>query len=687
MSHRPTATPGSDITAWWASAVVYQIYPRSFADANGDGMGDLLGVTARLPYLQRLGVDAIWLSPFYKSPQADAGYDVADYRQVDPMFGRLADFDGMLQKAHSLGLKVIVDLVPNHTSDEHAWFQQALAAAPGSAERDRYMFRPGKDQVAGSGDGNLAPNNWKSIFGGPAWTRTTNPDGSSGDWYLHLFDTKQPDLNWENPEVREEMRSVLRFWLDRGVDGFRVDVAHGMVKEEGLPDWDGVAAMVEGTAHAGHLPDAPGAHTEAVEPHTAHHHYDRAGSDHSGDNHSGDDSGHQPVSPLYPPSPFFDQDGVHEIYRDWNRVLAGYDGDRMLVAEAWVEPAERLARYIRKDEMQQAFNFDFLLAGWDAQRMAVAIEDSLEAAASVGAPSTWVLSNHDTVRHTSRFGLADPTTFPKGIAAEDDQPDAALGLARARAATLVSFALPGSAYMYQGEELGLPEHTTLPAKARQDPTFFRTNGIERGRDGCRVPLPWKSGEPGYGFADAYTDAVSSHGVSSHLAPAPPWLPQPESFGELAADRQDGVEGSTLELYRSALSLRKSHGLGSGSFCWADMHDPELGVLAFQNRDVLVIANMGAEPIPVPDGYRVELSSASGGGAAGPAFAQPAVAEPAVVGAAAGRTGRRAAAASGALAGGTLAEGAPKEGVGGALGGVRSDAAVIAPNTAAYLVAG
>ncbi|MEN8583458.1 glycoside hydrolase family 13 protein [Burkholderia sp. RS01] len=675
MTHRPTATPGSDITAWWASAVVYQIYPRSFADANGDGMGDLLGVTARLPYLQKLGVDAIWLSPFYKSPQADAGYDVADYRQVDPMFGRLEDFDGMLRQAHSLGLKVIVDLVPNHTSDEHAWFQEALAAAPGSAARERYMFRPGKDQVAGSGDGNLAPNNWKSIFGGPAWTRTTNPDGSPGDWYLHLFDTKQPDLNWENPEVQEEMRSVLRFWLDRGVDGFRVDVAHGMVKEAGLPDWDGVAAMVEGSADAGHRPDAPGAHSEAVEPHTAHHSRDRPGED-----QSADDAGHQPVSPLYPPSPFFDQDGVHEIYRDWNRVLAGYDGDRMLVAEAWVEPAERLARYIRKDEMQQAFNFDFLLAGWDAQRMAVAIEDSLEAAASVAAPSTWVLSNHDTVRHTTRFGLADPTTFPKGIAAEDEQPDAGLGLARARAATLVSLALPGSAYVYQGEELGLPEHTTLPAEARQDPTFFRTNGIERGRDGCRVPLPWKSGEPGYGFADGYTagaasDGVASDGGSGHRPPAAPWLPQPDSFGELAADRQDGVEGSTLELYRSALSLRKGHGLGSGTFCWADMHDPETGVLAFQNRDILVIANMGTEPTPVPDGYRVELSSAAEAGAGGPAAVEPVHGEPAVVGAGAGRLASRPAAAetgvpaSGVPAGGTL------------------DAAVIAPNTAAYLVAG
>lgn len=610
MSHRPISTPASETAAWWAHAAVYQIYPRSFSDGNGDGMGDLPGVTARLPYLQQLGVDAVWLSPFYRSPQADGGYDVADYRQVDPAFGTLADFDSMLDEAHSRGLKVIVDLVPNHTSDEHVWFQQALAAEPGSAARERYIFRPGKDEVPGSGDGNVAPNNWKSIFGGPAWTRTTNADGSPGDWYLHLFDTKQPDLNWENPEVWEEMRSVLRFWLDRGVDGFRVDVAHGMVKEAGLPDWEGVAAMVEGSAEAAHVTDPPGAHGEAVEPHTAHASPAGAAGLGAGDSGSSAGSGasvvadHEPVSPLYPPSPFFDQDGVHDIYRDWNRVLAGYDGDRMLVAEAWVEPAERLARYIRPDEMQQAFNFDFLLAGWDAQRMAVAIEDSLKAAASVGAPSTWVLSNHDTVRHPSRFGLKDPTTFPKGIAAEDEQPDAALGLARARAATLVSLALPGSAYIYQGEELGLPEHTTLPAEARQDPTFFRTNGVERGRDGCRVPLPWNSEAPGYGFAEA----------SAAQDPAAPWLPQPESFEDLAADRQDGVKGSTLELYRSALTARRSHGLGSGTFCWADNHDPELGVLAFHNRDVLVVANTGAEPTPVPDGYRVALSSAEESGA-------------------------------------------------------------------------
>lgn len=593
MHHSPVPTPASALSSWWASAAVYQVYPRSFADANGDGMGDLRGVTARLPYLRQLGVDALWLSPFYKSPQADGGYDVADYRQVDPLFGTLADFDAMLQNAHGLGLKVIVDLVPNHTSDEHAWFQEALASLPGSPARDRYMFRKGKDEVPGSGDGNLAPNNWRSIFGGPAWGRVTEADGTPGEWYLHLFDTKQPDLNWDNPEVQEEMRSVMRFWLDRGVDGFRVDVAHGMVKEAGLPDWDGVAAMVEGTVEQApdrqHTPpgDAPGAHTEAQEPHRA-------------------------VSPLYPPSPFFDQDGVHDIYRDWNRLLAAYDGDRMMVAEAWVEPAERLARYVRKDEMQQAFNFDFLLAGWDGERMAAAIEASLLAAASVEAPSTWVLSNHDTVRHTTRFGLKDPTTFPKGLGSRDEQPDAVLGLQRARAATLVSFALPGSVYIYQGEELGLPEHTTLPDEARQDPTFFRTKGAEIGRDGCRVPLPWKADEPGYGFAATFTAGSAKPtpdaGPGARV-PTAPWLPQPESFRDLAADRQDGVEGSTLELYRSALAFRSAHRLGSGSFQWADTHHPEDGVLAFHNGDVLVLCNLGTAAVPVPAGFTVSLTSA------------------------------------------------------------------------------
>ena len=419
---------------WWRSAVIYQIYPRSFADGNGDGIGDLIGIRHRLEYLRELGVDAIWLSPFYVSPQADAGYDVADYRNVDPVFGTLDDFDRMLADAHALGFRVLVDMVPNHTSSAHAWFIEALAAAPGSRERDRYLFREGTGP-----NGELPPNNWQSIFGGPAWTRV--PDGQ---WYLHLFDTSQPDLNWDNPEVAAEFESVLRFWLDRGVDGFRVDVAHGLVKVTGLPDTDGTADLLAGGSNVG---------------------------------------------------PMWDQEGVHAIYRDWNAVLREYGSDRILVAEAWVSPTSRLSRYVRADEMQQAFNFEFMTTGWNALGLRKTIDAALADNGSVGATTTWVLSNHDVVRHSSRFGLGDPTSWPKGIGADDEQPSAELGLRRARAASLLMFALPGSAYVFEGEELGLPEHTTLPADIRQDPAFFRTGGAEIGRDGCRVPLPWQADAP------------------------------------------------------------------------------------------------------------------------------------------------------------------------------------------------
>ncbi|GAA1346682.1 glycoside hydrolase family 13 protein [Falsarthrobacter nasiphocae] len=517
---------------WWADAVIYQVYPRSFADADGDGMGDLAGVTSKVPYLAELGVDAIWLSPFYVSPQNDGGYDVADFRDVDPRFGTLADFDALLAAAAERGIRIIVDLVPNHTSSEHAWFKEALASETGSAARARYIFRDGKGE-----DGSTPPNNWSSIFGGPAWTRTENADGTPGQWYLHLFDTSQPDLNWENPEVWAEFRDILRFWLDRGVAGFRVDVAHGMIKAEGLPDWDAKAGMIEG---------------ENDDP-----------------NHEG--------------APYFDQDGVHEVYRDWNAVLSEYDGDRMMVAEAWVPDAERLFAYVRPDEMQQAFNFGFLLAGWDAERMSENIEHTLENSARVGRPATWVLSNHDTVRHSARYGLADPTQYPRGISAEDEQPDGELGLARARAAALIELALPGSAYVWEGDELGLPEHTTLPAEVRQDPSFFRTNGAERGRDGCRVPMPWRADAPGYGFSDAE-------------GPAAPWLPQPEAFAERAADRQVGVEGSVFELYRRAIALRRELGLGSAELSFSSLHDPARGVLSFDVAGVTVVANMGDDDV-------------------------------------------------------------------------------------------
>ncbi|MFB0835935.1 glycoside hydrolase family 13 protein [Arthrobacter halodurans] len=551
---------------WWQDAVIYQVYPRSFADADGDGMGDLRGVAAKLPYLERLGVDALWLSPFYTSPQADAGYDVADYRDVDPLFGSLGDFDAMLAAAHGRGIKIIVDLVPNHTSDEHVWFGEALAAAPGSPERARYIFRDGS-----GADGEEPPNNWQSIFGGPAWTRVTEPDGTPGQWYLHLFDTKQPDLDWENPEVREEMKDVLRFWLDRGVDGFRVDVAHGMVKAEGLPDWSAKVAMVAGNEPAG----TAGARDDVLitEPSL--------------------DLPEEDVSAATPP--YFDQEGVHAIYEEWNAVLSEYDGDRMMVAEAWVEPMSRIFRYVRRGEMQQAFNFGFLLAGWDAERIADNVAETLAEAAVVDAPPTWVLSNHDTVRHSTRYGLSDPTTFPKGISAEDEQPDERLGWARGRAAAMVMLALPGSAYVYQGDELSLPEHTTLPAEARQDPSFFRTGGEERGRDGCRVPMPWVADAPGNGFAEG-TEAAA------------PWLPQPDSYATYAADRQVGVPGSTYELYRELLGIRAERGLGHGILAWSAEHAPAHGLLGYANGELLVLANMGVAPVELPGDHRVVVAS-------------------------------------------------------------------------------
>ncbi|CAL8978925.1 Oligo-1,6-glucosidase [Cellulomonas sp. T2.31MG-18] len=528
---------------WWRSAVIYQVYPRSFADSDGDGIGDLPGITAHLDHLAELGVDALWLSPFYRSPQVDAGYDVADYRDVDPLFGTLADADALLERAHRLGLRVIVDLVPNHTSDEHAWFRAARAEAPGSPERARYLFRDGRGQ-----HGELPPNNWESVFGGRAWTRVTEADGTPGQWYLHLFDAGQPDLNWDNPEVRAEFEDVLRFWLDRGVDGFRVDVAHGMVKAEGLPDWSGHVAMIEG---------------------------DEQGTVPGGTN------------------PMFDQEGVHEIFRAWRRVLDEYPGERVMVAEAWVDPLPRLARYVRPDELHQAFNFDVLVTGWDAARLRRVIDSSFAANDAVGAPTTWVLSNHDVVRHASRLGLPDPTSRPNGIGPDDVQPDAELGLRRARAATLLVLALPGSAYLYQGEELGLPDHTTLDPSVRTDPAFFRTGGTELGRDGCRVPLPWRADAPAYGFSP--TGAT--------------WLPQPEEWARLAVDVQRDQAGSTLELYRAALRLRRDHRLGSGDLSWAPEVSTDPTVLAFVDRDVLVVANLGEGSVQLPDDGHVLLSSA------------------------------------------------------------------------------
>ena len=514
---------------WWRSGVIYQIYPRSFADHNGDGMGDLKGITHRLPKLKELGIDAVWLSPFYTSPQKDAGYDVSDYRGVDPLFGNLADFDQLVETAHALGIRVMIDLVPNHSSDQHAWFQSALKSEPGSKERSYYHFKDGK----GAG-GELPPNNWVSMFGGPAWTRT--PDGQ---WYCHLFDSSQPDLNWENPEVLREFEDILRFWLDRGVDGFRVDQPHAMAKEPGLPDHPYVkeagAGFIEGR-------ESP---------------------------------------------PMWFQESVHEIFRSWRKILESYPGDRAMCGEAYVLPLSFMAKWVRPDEFHQTFNFRFLDAGWDQQKLVAAINESFEAFDEVGAPSTWVLNNHDVIRHASRFGGDyGRATASDGIGPNQLQPDAELGIKIARAATLFMLGLPGASYLYQGEELGLPEHTTLEPEYRQDPTFFRTNGERVGRDGCRVPLPWEANSPSLGFGPGQN----------------PWLPQPKSYRQLARDNQEQDQASTLNLYKKALRIRKELALGEGSFDWVENGS----VLSYQNGNVLVVHNFG-EDCASPAG-RLLLSS-------------------------------------------------------------------------------
>ncbi|MFF0868182.1 alpha-amylase family glycosyl hydrolase [Nonomuraea sp. NPDC003560] len=478
---------------WWRDAVVYEIYVRSFADASGDGVGDLAGVRERIPYLRRLGVDAIWLTPFYPSPMADGGYDVADYRGVDPLFGTLADFDALVAEAHGHGLKVLVDIVPNHSSAQHPWFQAALRGE----KRDRYIFRD-------------TTNNWQSTFSGPAWTQV--PDGQ---WYLHLFAPEQPDFNWRNPEVHAEFLDVLRFWLDKGVDGFRIDVAMGLYKAEGLPD-----------------------------------------------------VGDQSFTSV---SPVWGQPEVHGVYRDWRKVLDAYPGERMAVGEVWTDSAEDLALYVRPDELHQSFNFAWLQAPWSPTAFKKVIDDTL---ASVPY-ATWVLSNHDVVRHRTRYETADPGT----------------GLARARAALLTMLALPGSAYLYQGEELGLPEVTDLPAEARQDPVFFQSEGKLPGRDGCRVPLPWSAESPSYGF--------SPPGVR-------PWLPQPAAFAELTAEKQEGDADSTLEFYRRALACRRElAGVIPYTLEWLD--SPE-GALFFSRGPLICAINCGMEPVRLPAHDAVLLSS-------------------------------------------------------------------------------
>src|SRR4051812_16298507 len=502
---------------WWRDAVVYEIYIRSFADSDGDGIGDLEGIRGHLDHVVALGVDALWITPFYPSPMSDHGYDVADYTDVEPRFGDLAAFDRLLTEAHSRELRVIVDLVPNHTSSEHAWFLEAVSD-PSSSMRSRYYFRDGRD------GGESPPNNWTSVFGGPAWTR----DPASGQWYLHLFDKGQPDLNWRNPEVHEEWRKILRFWLDRGVDGFRIDVAHGLYKSELLADETDVASPAN--AHAIGRPMV------------------------------------------------WDQPEVTDVFRDWRGITDSYDGERMMVGEVFLLDVDRVKRYVGDDLLHQAFNFTVFRTPWGAAALRATIEKALHAFD----PPTWVLSNHDLTRHVTRYGGGE------------------LGRRRGLAVTAALLALPGSPYIYQGEELGLDE-TVVPPERRTDPTWFRTGGEVVGRDGCRTPMPWTSAGPGHGFTTGE-----------------PWLP----FGPDAVTQAVEREPAVLTAYRSMLSARRSlRGSLRNGIEWLDTPDD---VMAFRREGGLVcVLNTAAEPVELPLAGTIVLATADGAAVAGGSLAVPA----------------------------------------------------------------
>jgi len=500
---------------WWARAVFYQVYPRSFTDSDGDGVGDLDGVASRLDYLDRLGVDALWLSPIMVSPMADHGYDVADPRDIDPLFGGLAAFERLIAAAHERGIKITMDLVPNHTSSQHPWFHDALASGRGSDARDRYIFRDGR------GPGGLEPpNNWQSVFGGSSWTRVIEPDGNPGQWYLHLFDVEQPDLNWDNPEVFDDLEKTLRFWLERGVDGFRIDVAHGMAKPPGLPDTD-----VE------------------MRPRLL---------------NDGD--------------PRFNHPNVHAIHRNIRTVMNDYP-EAVTIGEVWVFDNASWAEYLRADELHLGFNFRMVRADFDIARIRDAIENTLAAAAIENATPTWTLENHDVERGPSRYG------------------GGAVGLDRARAMAMVTLALPGAVFLYNGQELGLP-NVELPDESLRDPTWERSGHTVRGRDGCRIPMPWRGATPPFGFSTSPDT----------------WLPMPPEWAALTVEKQLSENGSTLAFFQRALEIRRSRAEFTGNRVeWLTARRGAL-VFARGEHGLRCALNTGKRAQPLPDG-EVILTSA------------------------------------------------------------------------------
>jgi alpha-glucosidase len=490
---------------WWKEAVFYQVYPRSFADSDGDGVGDLAGIRSQLAYLAWLGVDALWISPFFRSPMTDFGYDVSDYCDVDPLFGDLEEFDRLVADAHALGMRVIIDWVPNHSSAEHPWFLDA-SSSPASAHRNWYVWR------APAPDGS-PPNNWVAAFDltAPAWTFHQ----PTGQWYLHLFEESQPDLNWDEPAVVEAMHQTLRFWLDRGVDGFRADVVHGIGKDPLLPD------------------DPP---ATAGIPHCA----------------------------------LNDVPVTHERLRAIRSLIDGYPGERMMVGEVFLLSTDAVATYYgNDDELHLAFNFPPLFAPWLADRWRTCIEDTRAALDPRDAWPTWVLSNHDNPRHRTRYDRA------AARAGEDTATASRRCEARARAAAVLLLTLRGTPFIYQGDELGLPD-ADIPEERRVDPG---------GRDGCRAPIPWDA-SPDLGW------------------PVRPgcrtWLPMPPEAEVRNRETEAADPDSILHLYRRAIALRRATpALTRGTF---ELLDATEGVLGFRRASdgdaVVVLVNFGGEPTDV-----------------------------------------------------------------------------------------
>ena len=556
MATQPSSIQTNDAD-WWRRAVVYQIYPKSFADGNGDGIGDLPGAISRLDYLRALGIDAVWFSPIFPSPQCDGGYDVSDYRDIDPMFGSITDAETFIREAHARQIRVILDIVPNHTSSKHRFFQEALSTLPGSPAWARYHCVRGRGEK-----GELPPNNWQSIFGGLAWTPLlASPDGKStivgdasatagtptGWWFLHLFDTHQPDVNWDHPDIVREFDDTLRFWFDRGVDGIRIDVAQGMIKQRGYPD------VLDSKDPA------------LLDPHA---------------------------------KPYFDQPEVHEVYRRWRKIADSYDPPRVFVAEAWLDTPEKRARYLRADELHTGFNFDLLTAEWDGNKWRDIIDSSMAADALVGAPTTWVTENHDVRRSPTRYG-------GRVVHREVASPaQVALGRVRAVAAMYTILALPGTTYLFNGQELGLEEVIDLDDAEREDPHFHRTKGEHLGRDGCRVPMPWRASGTNFGFSPS--NAKKS------------WLTQPVSWSALSVEAQEGDRGSTLNRVRAATAVRRTQpALQRGSFEWVREMCVD-GVVAFRRAvagspSVVCVANMSAKPTsPVVGTVLCSSNEVSGG---------------------------------------------------------------------------